>query len=179
MNQKNQKEGGGEGGWGRSPDGVVRIVYFGETKKEHKRKCDAKDFGFCIDFGADCPNMPNETKKEECTCGFPMMTHKIGCNYGTKTIDTIINSSPHIPTGEDLINTVNNFIKKWCGENASHLLDSDDNDGEKLRQLQRKQWKDEMVEEIKSVSLSFPSCAPCKKWKEAISDYKNYSSLIK
>ncbi len=34
MNQKNQKEGGGEGGWGRSPDGVVRIVYFGETKRE-------------------------------------------------------------------------------------------------------------------------------------------------
>ncbi len=28
---------------------------------------------------------------------------------------------------------VNSFIKKWCGENAAHLLDSDENDGQKLR----------------------------------------------
>lgn len=30
----------------------------------------------------------------------------------------------------DVINT---FIIKWCGANASHLLDSDDNDGQYLR----------------------------------------------
>jgi transcriptional regulator with XRE-family HTH domain len=31
----------------------------------------------------------------------------------------------------DLVNT---FIEKWCGENAAHLIDTDDNDGEYLRQ---------------------------------------------
>lgn len=29
---------------------------------------------------------------------------------------------------------VNNFIKKWCGDNAPHLLDTDENDGENFRQ---------------------------------------------
>ena len=38
-------------------------------------------------------------------------------------------------TSEELIDEFNVFIKKWCGENASHLLDSDDNDGEKFRKI--------------------------------------------
>lgn len=32
---------------------------------------------------------------------------------------------------------VNDFIKKWCGIYASHLLDSDENDGQELRDLLR------------------------------------------
>jgi len=32
---------------------------------------------------------------------------------------------------EELINA---FIEKWAGDHAAHLLDNDDNDGERLRQ---------------------------------------------
>ena len=31
----------------------------------------------------------------------------------------------------------NAFIKKWCGSNAPHLLDTDENDGEYFRELLR------------------------------------------
>lgn len=31
--------------------------------------------------------------------------------------------------------SVDVFIKKWCGENVAHLLDTDDNDGQRLRDL--------------------------------------------
>lgn len=32
-----------------------------------------------------------------------------------------------------LISDFNEFIEKWCGNSAPHLLDSDDNDGEFFR----------------------------------------------
>lgn len=31
-------------------------------------------------------------------------------------------------------NLVNPFIKKWCGDNYTHLVDYDDNDGQELRE---------------------------------------------
>lgn len=42
-------------------------------------------------------------------------------------------TSPVVTNEGGWEDVVNNFIKKWCGENASHLLDTDDNDGQKLR----------------------------------------------
>lgn len=38
---------------------------------------------------------------------------------------------------EDWFDQLNNFITKWCDQNAAHLLDTDENDGEKLRQTIR------------------------------------------
>ena len=32
----------------------------------------------------------------------------------------------------------NKFIMKWCGSNSAHLLDTDENDGERIRQLHDK-----------------------------------------
>lgn len=32
---------------------------------------------------------------------------------------------------------IDEFIEKWCGDNAPHLLDSDENDGETLREAIR------------------------------------------
>jgi translation initiation factor 2B subunit (eIF-2B alpha/beta/delta family) len=40
------------------------------------------------------------------------------------------------PTDEEiLILEFNSFIKKWCGSNYPHLIDSDENDGEQFRDL--------------------------------------------
>lgn len=38
---------------------------------------------------------------------------------------------------EEVNKVVNNFITNWCGKNSSHLLDSDENDGETLRTFLR------------------------------------------
>ncbi len=38
---------------------------------------------------------------------------------------------------ENLIEIFNAFIKKWCGESYPHLIDSDENDGERFRELIR------------------------------------------
>lgn len=35
---------------------------------------------------------------------------------------------------EKIIEDFNSFIKKWCGSNFPHLIDSDENDGERFRQ---------------------------------------------
>lgn len=40
----------------------------------------------------------------------------------------------HFFTEKEVEKLINTFIKKWCGDNAPHLLDTDDNDGERLRQ---------------------------------------------
>lgn len=37
------------------------------------------------------------------------------------------------PLPENMRERVDTFISKWCGEYAPHLLDSDENDGERLR----------------------------------------------
>jgi len=39
---------------------------------------------------------------------------------------------------EQLLIDFNEFIMKWCGNNRGHLIDSDDNDGEKFRDKIRK-----------------------------------------
>ena len=49
--------------------------------------------------------------------------------------------------------SVNSFIKKWCGDNAPHLLDTDENDGEKLRTLLNTQ-KAEILEEAERELLT-------------------------
>jgi hypothetical protein len=38
------------------------------------------------------------------------------------------------PDQEAVAALVNSFIEKWCGDNAAHLLDTDDNDGQTLRE---------------------------------------------
>jgi len=43
------------------------------------------------------------------------------CIKGTGTTETTL---------EEILDK---FMIKWCGENAKHLIDSDDNDGERLR----------------------------------------------
>ena len=43
--------------------------------------------------------------------------------------------TPDKPLTEDRINElVNTFIRKQCSESYAHLIDTDDNDGQKLRQ---------------------------------------------
>ena len=41
---------------------------------------------------------------------------------------------------------VNLFIEKWCGDNAPHLLDTDDNDGERLREAIRQATRKAKIE---------------------------------
>lgn len=36
-------------------------------------------------------------------------------------------------TLKELQGKIDDFIKKWCGENTAHLLDNDENDGQSLR----------------------------------------------
>ena len=40
---------------------------------------------------------------------------------------------------EDIIEEFDKFVKKWCGNKAGHLLDDDENDGERFRDLIREQ----------------------------------------
>ena len=40
---------------------------------------------------------------------------------------------------KNILKMVDKFIQKWCGENKAHLSDSDDNDGEYLREAIRQQ----------------------------------------
>ena len=66
-------------------------------------------------------------------------------------------------TKEEIVEElVNPFIKKWCGESVGHLLDSDENDGEKLRQelvqaltLQEQAVHERVVEEIKGYKNNY------------------------
>ena len=41
-------------------------------------------------------------------------------------------------TDEEIIDAFNSFIEKWCGNSFAHLIDSDDNDGERFREKLRK-----------------------------------------
>lgn len=38
-----------------------------------------------------------------------------------------------VVTNTDVDGLVNEFIKKWCGEWSAHLIDNDENDGQRLR----------------------------------------------
>ena len=42
----------------------------------------------------------------------------------------------------DIDKQLNNFITRWCGENAAHLLDNDENDGQRLRDYIAQQVKE-------------------------------------
>ena len=42
----------------------------------------------------------------------------------------------------------NSFIKKWCGDSYPHLIDSDQNDGERFRELLREQISEESLKNI-------------------------------
>lgn len=46
-------------------------------------------------------------------------------------------SSNQEPVREWAIKRLDKFIEKWCGDSAPHLLDSDNNDGEQLRDIIR------------------------------------------
>jgi len=46
-------------------------------------------------------------------------------------------------------NTINNFIRKWCGDSAPHLLDNDENDGETLRYMVAE--KDSQIASLKEL----------------------------
>jgi chromosome segregation ATPase len=51
---------------------------------------------------------------------------------------------------EEIIEKFNEFIKKWCGDNAPHLLDSDENDGEEFREaLSLKEQEIEILQKSK------------------------------
>ena len=45
----------------------------------------------------------------------------------------------------DIDKQLNNFITRWCGENAAHLLDNDENDGQRLRDYIAQQVKEATV----------------------------------
>ena len=47
-----------------------------------------------------------------------------------------LSSTQPQPSWEEEFET---FIKKWCGVNAGHLLDNDENDGQRLRESISKQ----------------------------------------
>lgn len=60
-------------------------------------------------------------------------------------------------TQESWEEQVNVFIRKWCGVNAPHLLDNDDNDGERLRQLLQKQAEEiseAVLKKVKETDLA-------------------------
>jgi len=38
----------------------------------------------------------------------------------------------------EIVNDFNEFIKKWTGSSCTHLIDSDENDGEEFREKLRK-----------------------------------------
>ena len=46
---------------------------------------------------------------------------------------------------------INAFIKKWCGENIAHLLDNDENDGEKLRTTLTTYIKKARIDELETI----------------------------
>ena len=45
----------------------------------------------------------------------------------------------------DIDKQLDNFITRWCGENAAHLLDNDENDGQRLRDYIAQQVKEATV----------------------------------
>ena len=87
----------------------------------------------------------NEKCEWQCPCksmlpfwGTPMVDGNIRCQnckrVFTKEGKNLSDKPSPVDEQEGWEKTVNDFIRKWCGENAAHLLDSDENDGERLRQ---------------------------------------------
>lgn len=72
-------------------------------------------------------------------------------------------------TDKDLIQKFNAFIKKWTGDSYPHLIDSDENDGERFREAieyYASQIRQETIEECAKVVgeatmvVSFPTICP-------------------
>ena len=71
----------------------------------------------------------------------------------------------------DLETAFNRFIEKWCGENYPHLIDTDDNDGQFVRDFITQQ-RTNLISEIRE---KMPG--KCSEDIKVISDMiKNYSS---
>ena len=49
-------------------------------------------------------------------------------------MDTKIDFSIDVRYEQDIIKAFNKFIEKWCGGNYPHLIDSDENDGQFMRE---------------------------------------------
>jgi hypothetical protein len=47
---------------------------------------------------------------------------------------------------------VNTFIKSWCGSNVSHLIDTDDNDGQRLRETIKRLLLEGRIAELKQAA---------------------------
>ena len=50
-----------------------------------------------------------------------------------KHTDAVIDHSIDVRNEPDVIKAFNKFIKKWCGSNYSHLIDTDEQDGQFMR----------------------------------------------
>ena len=55
----------------------------------------------------------------------------------------------------NLIDEFNKFIKKWCGNSYPHLIDTDENDGERFRSLLREALQKERERIIKEIKEEF------------------------
>jgi hypothetical protein len=84
---------------------------------------------------------------------------------------------------EYLTNNFNKFIKKWCGNNYAHLIDTDENDGEgfrgdiiltidKVRQEERAKVLAEVKAEWNKLLVEFDNL-------KEISQDKNMYSLVR
>lgn len=93
----------------------------------------------CMNLDGNCPNM-----------------HHADCVEHNPYLKTYVSEQQPM----DWEKQVNEFIKKWCGDNAAHLLDTDENDGQRLRNLLSTQQKDfderveGFIEELKSKQAS-------------------------
>jgi hypothetical protein len=52
----------------------------------------------------------------------------------------------------DIDKQLDNFITRWCGENAAHLLDNDENDGQRLRDYIAQQVREARIYELEKIS---------------------------
>lgn len=107
--------------------------------------------------------MSNETKKEE--CGFCCKLVPPRC----KNKDCLCHSSPHIPTGEEEIKTISDFLRVYCNNHNGKIrwlrgifIDEEDKI-EKILSAMRsillskeKQWKDEMAGKIEKMKIKNP-----------------------
>ena len=57
-----------------------------------------------------------------------------------------------------LIQEFDNFIKKWCGKSVPHLLDNDENDGERFRILLTTTRKEAIEECVGVLELTKEIC---------------------
>lgn len=93
--------------------------------------------------------------KEDCKC--------FSCYATNENVFTwFLTHAASLSDNSSMVKEFNDFIRKWCGENSAHLLDSDDNDGQKfrdrlstsdstLREVLGEVGEDEMITDTKKV----------------------------